>query len=192
MVPDGKRIYHGNLNDYMINTTKKTFKTIQKIPFLLQKDYGLPKDCTLTSFTTLLSWMLPDLEVQEIYNQVEYVAKKFGYNGVKSGTNPIVMRSILNSLFNIYGLKYKAFSRYLKNVCYSFNTIKKLIDENKPVVLNLHKDGRNYYSNHTVLISGYVESDEYQMLAIHDNWASTTSYIDFKKLSMVSSIISFN
>ena len=28
MVPDGKRIYHGNLNDYMINTTKKTFKTI--------------------------------------------------------------------------------------------------------------------------------------------------------------------
>ena len=50
---------------------------------LLQSDYGEANDCTLTSITTVIHSWLPSLDVNMIYNQVENIAKQYGYSGVK-------------------------------------------------------------------------------------------------------------
>lgn len=61
------------------------------------------------------------------------------------------------------------------------------------MLLNLWNDGRNYYKNHSVLIIGYkiTENNDF-ILTIYDNWYKHNSYIDYNKLSIISSIITIN
>lgn len=87
--------------------------------------------------------------------------------------------------FNITNHKVKGL--YFKNICYNFDFIKKQIQENKPMVLNMHK--HPYYGDHSVTIVGYaITVSGKQYLVIYDNWYNTTSYIDFQKLNIISSI----
>ena len=50
------------------------------------------------------------------------------------------------------------------------------------------KDGLEYYKNHSVLIVGYLQTVDKKMLVIYDNWFKSVSYIDYDKLSVISSI----
>ena len=58
----------------------------------------------------------------------------------------------------------------------------------------MYSDGRNYYSNHSVLIVGYREyplnnsKKAIRFLIVQDNWNKNVSFIDYDKLSIVSSI----
>ena len=123
-----------------------------------------------------------------IYNQVENIAKQYGYSGVK-GTQPVVIKIIYQKALNIFKIPYRAQSKYLKGIGFSWNFIKQNFNySNIPIILNIWKDGRNYYHNHTVLIIGYVESQSKKMLAVYDNWFKEISYIDYDKLNTICSI----
>ncbi len=167
-------------------------KEISNVMGLLQRNYGEEQDCTLTSMTALIQFYTQERDIQSIYNNVEKVAAKLGYKG-NIGTNPLVVRTLMWTLFNKYKIKKLCCSCYIKSVGITIKTIKQLIDKNIPIILNLSIDGRNYYKDHSVLIIGYKEiklSNNKKMffLKIKDNWTKETTYIDYSKLGMICSI----
>ena len=99
----------------------------------------------------------------------------------------------MQSLLKRYQIKKTCYSGYLKSISFTINSLKKLLDKDIPIILNLSDDGRKYYKNHSVLVIGYKEivlSNKKTMffLKVKDNWNKETSYIDYAKLSIISSI----
>ena len=166
-------------------------KKIKSVMGLLQKDFGGLQDCTLTSITALFQYYTKQ-NIWKLYGEVEQAAKKRGYKE-NIGTNPLAVRFIILELLKHYNLKKSVYSAYLKNITFTFNSLKKLINHNIPVVLNINTDGRGYYINHTVLIVGYEEyvtdkNHKIQLLQVQDNWSVQTAYVDFAKLHSICSI----
>ena len=167
------------------------FNVIQNIKPLIQNDYGLAGDCTLTCITCILYYLYQQ-PIQTIYDIVEANAKKYGYNG-KIGTIPIVINNIIKrseKQLQIKNQKWK--SGYIKGLGFDFNTIKKLIDQKHPVILSLTSDGRGYYHGHSVTIVGYAQyliNDKLQrFLLIYDNWRNEAAYLDYEILGKICSI----
>jgi len=66
--------------------------------------------------------------------------------------------------------------------------VKDIVSRDIPLVLNLWKDGRGYYKDHSVVIIGAEEYEKARFLLVLDNWHETVSLIDFDKLCIISSI----
>lgn len=181
-----QRLSDKNLDQYVGFKTGYP-KLVSKIPCLLQNDYGKDNDCTLTSITAIVKYYNPTKDVELIYNRVEAIAKTRGYTGWY-GTPNLTITSIYNKALSDFNLNKKAQGFYGKGIGYSFNKIQNEVNQNHPILLNLWKDGRNYYKNHSVLIVGYLIAGDKKFLAIYDNWDYGVSYIDYDKLSIVSSI----
>ena len=166
-------------------------KALYNVPCLLQKDYGEDCDCTLTSITAIIKYLDYKLDILNIYNQVETIAKKFGYRG-SYGTYNITISSVYRQSLRACGLKKCVMPRYGKNIGFNFATIQREIEARRPVLLNLWKDGRDYYKNHSVLIVGYLEKNGYRLLAVNDNWHTGISFIDYNKLCTICSIHTYS
>lgn len=193
-----KRLNSTNVEEYL----KKKFNTedVQQISSkvlhitpLLQNDYGEAGDCTLTSITTCVNYYRAGQSaIQEIYDYVEKVAKKWGYNG-NIGTFPLFIQCIYNEVLKKFPcVKQKAAQRYFKNVGFNFNAIKNIINKSTPIVLSINNDGRNYYKNHSITIIGYkvfkVNKRTVNMLVVYDNWYASESYVDWDALPIIASI----
>lgn len=193
-----KRLNTSNVEEYL----KKKFNTedVQQISSkvlpitpLLQNDYGEAGDCTLTSITTCINYYRAGQSaIQEIYDYVEKVAKKWGYNG-NIGTFPLFIQYIYNKVLKKFPcVKKKTAQRYFKNVGFNFNTIKNTINKSTPIVLSINNDGRNYYKNHSITIIGYkvfkVNKQTVNMLVVYDNWYANEAYVDFDALPVIASI----
>ena len=50
-------------------------------------------------------------------------------------------------------------------------------------------DGRKYYKNHTVTVIGYKKYKKAKILIVADNWHKEVCYIDYNKLSFISSLV---
>ena len=148
---------------------------------MLQADYGEDYDCSITCITAMLSNGNPD----ETYKKVEEIAKKYFYNGKTIGTIPFFIKAILDEAANVNSKR-----GYGKNIGFTWSKIKSLIAMDKPIILSMLNDGRNYYRNHSVTIVGYNEynNGKVRLLAVYDNWRKTISYIDYSKLCTISSI----
>lgn len=181
-----ERLCNRNIEKYL-GHPYPPLKMVNGIKSLLQNDYGEANDCTLTSITCVISWLCPGLTPQEIYDIVEQAAKRYGYRG-NYGTPSLVIKGLYQNILNHFGIKSKVHSRYFKNIGFGWNYIKQEIKENQPIILNLWKDGRDFYKNHTILIVGYLEDDDKKILAVYDNWYHGISYVDYDKLSTISSI----
>ena len=61
----------------------------QLIPLqpLLQRNYGEELDCTITSMACIFG--------EKYYGQIEAIARRYGYDGEKRGTNPLTVRRIM-------------------------------------------------------------------------------------------------
>lgn len=166
-------------------------EVIQGLNPLLQNDYGLAGDCTVTSMTFLLV-SLYHKPVQEVYDIVEAIDKKYGYNGER-GTIPLLINSILRQAEQKLNKKPSKWrSGYIKNVGFNFNTIMKCVKQNKPMILSMTNDGRGYYSNHSVSVVGYaqyvVDNHIQRFLIVYDNWTKEESYIDYDIMWSVCSL----
>lgn len=147
---------------------------------LLQKNYGEDYDCTLTSLAAIFG--------EEHYDLIEAIAKKHGYVGKNCGTNPFKVKAIMQGVMDDIGIKGKCYSRYGKGVAFNWYTIGILLERGHHVVLNIYKDGRGYYKNHSVLIVGIAFLGKHKLLAVYDNWNEGISYVDYDKLCFVASI----
>ena len=52
-------------------------------------------------------------------------------------------------------INLKTKSAYIKGVGFNLNSIKTILNNQKPIILTMHNDGRNYYKVHSVTIIGY-------------------------------------
>lgn len=176
---------------YKAKVQKSNF--VRKVMPLLQDDYGLVGDCTITSMSCLLEFIYHE-PFQNIYDTVESVAMNYGYDG-KHGTNPLFINSILkNSEAKLKvknSVKYK--SAYGKNLGFNFNTIIKSVDAQCPMILSMSNDGRNYYTNHSVTVIGYIsflvnDTQTQRFLMLQDNWTKERAYLDYDILPMLCSL----
>ena len=147
---------------------------------LLQKNYGEDYDCTLTSLAAIFG--------EEHYGLIESHAKKHGYVGKTCGTNPFKVKAIMQGVMNSIGINGKCYARYGKGVGFNWYTIGNLLKRGHHVVLNIYKDGRGYYENHSVLIVGLARYGRHKLLSVYDNWNKSVSYVDYDKMCMIASI----
>lgn len=173
----------------------KYLPSIKQFEPLLQNDYGEASDCSITSMTATIRYYLNNtLTPLTIYEKVVKFAKYYGYNGSNRGTNPLTIKKIFNQSALNCGLRINSVAKYGKGIGYRFEHIKNRIDNNHPVLLSFHKDGRNYQDNHTVTIVGYQTyiikktNKPVHLLYTYDNWRKEYNLIDFNRLSQVSSI----
>lgn len=164
-------------------------QVIKNFTYLNQNNYGGSQDCTLTSITAIVYYynkIKPTSEsipVKDIYSVVEQIAKKYGYNEDR-GTSPLVNGKIFQEAMDIVcGIDISAYSKYLKNVCWNWDTIKKSIDVGNPIILSFWKCGK--YKNHTVTVVGYDEDSK--ELIINDNWCVIMRRIKYDDVSFISS-----
>ena len=195
----GKCLYNEDLLPYLVekygtdNIMLLKEGEIAKYPKLLQNDYGDANDCTITSITSVICYLTNNkYSVNKVYDDVVAVATKYFYNGKKSGTNPIFVRKIMAELAKKYGIKKTSSVKYLTRIMYGFNTVIELINKNTPMVLNLFKDGRDYYYNHSITITGYkvfsVNGKYQYFMQVQDNWHKKAAFVDFNLLGIISSI----
>lgn len=196
-----KRITSSNIQSYMAEMYPELFiknvesKIISPVPALLQKEYGEANDCTLTSLTAILMLLKKEADANKIYPVVEKIAKKYGYTG-STGTNPLFIKKIFDNSLKSFSLVRTTRAKYLKGGGYNFALIKQLINAGKPIVLSMSTDGRGFYVNHSVLVVGYREylltnssaKKVKRFLTVQDNWTKEKSFIDYDKLSTISSV----
>ena len=208
-----KRLTNQNVKDYLTKKhagfsviSSKAYKRLG-VDNLLQKNYGKDMDCSLTSITecTMYHYIASQntqkpekLNADEVYNYVEETAKKYFYNGDTFGTIPVFIKNIYDKTLEHFGLKAKTKQKYFKNVGYSLGSIMKTIDEGRPVIINIFRDGRDYYNNHSVTIVGYETFElhnfdtkitkQVTMLIVQDHWLKVNSYVDFEFISCISAI----
>ena len=182
-----KRLHTRNILEYVEHEDTVAIDTITNIVPLLQDDYGEANDCTLTSITSIIKRFKESVEIEDIYTIVESIARRYGYRG-NIGTLSAVIRTVYQKSLNTFKINKTASSCFIKGLGYNYNTIKTQIAKDNPILLNLWKDGRGYYENHSVLITGYYETTTHHMIKIQDNWYKDPSFIDYDKLSLISSI----
>lgn len=183
---NGYRLADNNLSVYLdknYGTVRNPgmVKRISGYTPLLQADYGKDYDCSLTCITA----MLMEGDPKSTYDKVEEVAKKYFYNGDRGGTIPFFIKAIIDKVAGVNSKR-----GYGKGIGYNWEKIRTLIHQNKPIILSIASDGRNYYKNHSVTIVGYNQynNGKIRLLAVYDNWHKEISYIDYNRLSVISSI----
>ena len=147
---------------------------------LLQKDYGKAKGCTVISLAFLFG--------AEHYPAIEKIAMKHGYNGDKRGTNPFWIKRIMREICRLLHIDFVCRSAYGKGLFFNYRRIQTILDSGSVLLLNMFDDGRHYYHDHTVTVIGYEEYERGKFLLLYDNWNRTCSYLDYHRLSLISSI----
>lgn len=173
---------------YKATLEKSNF--VKNVTPLLQNDYGLAGDCTITSMTCIMEYIYKK-PIQEIYDAIEAIDMKFGYDG-NFGTIPMLINTILRlaekKLKVSKGIKWR--SGYLKDIGFNFNTIMRSVEQQHPMILSIMNDGRNYYRSHSVTVIGYmlftVNGRKQRFLRLQDNWTKEQAYLDYEILQICS------
>lgn len=146
---------------------------------------GHKNNCTVCSMSIVLQHLLEkEMPIKDIYDVVASRARKFGFTGKRRGTNPFTISWIMKMSAKKLGVKARARSRYLKGVGFNYDKIKKLIDDEIPVIISFYKTPR--YKNHSITIVGY--NDEARELICYDNWSLKETAIMYYDFSFISSI----
>ena len=184
---EGKRLCSSNIKQYINTTDPLKLIVIEDISPLLQKNYQGENNCIITSITCIIKWYKKKIKTDIIYKTVEQIAKQYGYYP-DEGVFPIAVPRIYKRTIKIYNLNKKIKTKHFKNFGFTFKDIQNSINNNHPVLMSVKKDGRNYYIDHSVLVIGYIDNLKQHILVVYDNWNSDFSYIDYDKLSLMSSV----
>ena len=173
---------------YHKNVKLKSSKYLKMNNFIMytleNKNSEAVNNCTLTAITRILDYYRENgykrinNNFNDIYTKVRKVAVKHGYTPEK-GTDFWKIDNIVEEVLHNYGYKKaKCKGKYI----WSFREqVKKEIDANRPVIMNL---ARGFYGNHTVTVSGYAIYKSgittYNMIQVYDGWESVKKFIDYK------------
>lgn len=184
------RLTTANLPEYVGGQTLLNEHSIWGIIPFLQKNFGGLCDCSLMSIATAIYYKCGRrIDIQEIYDSVEKYATYYFYRS-SFGTLPFFIRSIYKKALQHWNLPETPCSAYFKNWFFTKQTMKALLDRDIPIILNMLHDGRDYYTTHSVLAVGYKEyADGTFMIEICDNWYRNSGYVDYDKMSFISSIV---
>ena len=108
------RLNSSTLENYLKDTygenKLKIYEQIPNIKAFLQKDYGGDGDCTLTAILTVTGFYRSELNMNNVYDYIEKIAKKYLYNS-KLGTIPLFNKSIVKEVFNHFKIQKPVSSR---------------------------------------------------------------------------------
>ena len=182
------QLTRNTLSRYLNTDTLKIqeCKEIENFQPLLQKNYGEDYDCSLVSITMIINNYRKELVPLDIYKKVEKIAKNYFYNGKVFGTLPFFIKSIFDRSLKEYKIYKTTKAKYLKDCGFTYNLIKENVKAQKPMILSMWNDGRNYYKNHSVVIIGYAIINNKKFLIVFDNWSRERAYIDYSKLNKMS------
>lgn len=167
---------------------------LNKFVPLKQNDYKGELNCSLTSITACVYYLSgmkysPD----EIYCYVMKVAKWFLYTPRLWGTFSFTIGPIYAITLRHFGVKRRIRSRLIKGIGFNAETIISRINSNTPVMINMFRDGRGYYHNHTVTVTGYriynKNGKRRVFLVLNDNWTKEQTLLDYRKLWIISSVV---
>ena len=175
-----KRLDYITLQYEYTDLGKQLSRQVIPLQPLLQRNYGEELDCTITSMACIFG--------KKYYGVIEFIARSYGYDGNTRGTNPLTVRRIMAEFMDCSHMTGTARSAYGKGIGWRWATVKRLIARQTPVILNLWNGGRGYYHDHTVTVIGVEEYRKDRFLLVLDNWNESVSLIDYKKLSIISSI----
>ncbi|MDD4002706.1 MAG: hypothetical protein PHE12_00695 [Clostridia bacterium] len=161
--------------------------------------YGtsLKNSCSIVAIAKLLKaygtykgfTYLNNASIDNIFHKAITEGTGNGYDPSTGATNPLYIGSIITDTIQEYGYNYCIGKRGL---IYALGTIMAIVDDNKPVILNMSS---GTYGSHTVLINGYKVyyserkflwwwvRTEYIMLAVSDGWYSDQRYIDWDAMT---------
>lgn len=159
---------------------------------LRQAEMGDGLNCSVTSITACVNYLTRGkASPREIYEYVMKVARFFLYTPKLWGTLSFTIGPIYHFVLRHYGIKRHIGTRLFKGFGYSSGTIISRINSGIPVMINMFRDGRRYYHNHTVTVTGYrIYSDGRHrrvFLILNDNWAHEETLLDYNKLWIISS-----
>lgn len=189
------RLNNSNIETYVkktynINEPKITAEKKLHVIALLQKNYGMKGDCSLVSMTACTRYYNINYPVNDIYNYIENIAKKCGYNGNTYGTLPTTIWKIYQAVLKKVGIDHTVATNYIKGLAFNFSTIKKVIDRSEPIILSIKSANEGYYQDHSVVACGYrVYNNKAKFVIIQDNWSKSVSYIDYNTISRFSSLV---
>ena len=196
-----RRLSKHNINEYLLErmpqakSVSSINKKVIEMDSFLQRNVGATDDgdCTLTSLMTIIYYhSKKSIEHKEIYDIVRSFATKHFFNS-KTGTIPFFIKSIFDKSLKKLKINLPTKAAMVKGVGFNLATIKRAINNKKPIALSVFNDGRGYYENHTITIAGYEvfkfdNGKEYTMLLVYDNWNSSLSYVDYNLVCSISSI----
>lgn len=193
---DGMRITSNNLQDYLSpKPTENSIVLIKRhiIPshnYLLHEIENEKLGSVITAIN-ILQYFAPTMTPGILHDYIRRYGNKIGYS-TKFGIIPLFNSRILNCVATDLHIKHTFRTKYIKNIGFDFKTITDLIDSRNPALLSLFNDGRNYYQRHSVVIMGYEIYDvggvQKRLLVVCDSWSKGYSYIDYDRLSSVSSL----
>lgn len=172
-----------------VNIVSQEYFIIKDVPNLLQKDYGEDNDCTITSITTVMSYLTKRADYDKIYdNVIANIYPKWAYGWY--GTIPIFITKVINNVLNGFGYtNKKSGGLYFKSFGVTNTSIKRwLKSTNIPLILSVYKANDGYYKYHSTSVVGYIEyldknsGNKLNLIAIHDNWSKKVRYVDYNKL----------
>ena len=163
---DSQRLTDKNIQNYILSSNLNfgdiSLKSVNQFaikPFLQNKFRQNEGNCTITSIATCAYYHCPQsYDINTVYNAVETIAEKYFYRHNNFGTIPFFNKAIYEETLDYFRIPHKKIkSRYINHIGFNFNTIKKQIDQQNPVILSLFTDNRNYYKSHTIVVVGYAE-----------------------------------
>ena len=97
--------------------------------------------------------------------------------------------SIIKEVFSLFKINRKPLSKHFKSLGFNENTIINELKQNRPVMISIQKDGRDYYNQHTITIIGYMifedaENKKRFLFKVYDNWYSKITFLDYTILGI--------
>ena len=171
------------------NVSSSAARLISNFQPVVKKDSGLTSDCTLLSISAIIDYYTKYTKSsQDIYDIVESVAEDFFYN--RCFTIPDFIKIVIDRTLKEINIIGESHWYFYKKTDLMYNDIKTLIQKNKPIILSLVSDGREYYKDHSVIVIGYIEynigiNKKVRLLKVYDNCYDSISYIDYEKMDKV-------
>ena len=162
-------------------------KFIYKEPILANQD-----ESTLFSLAQLLCHYI-NKDYKTVYSFLNFLLRNLTYTAATGNFQKIIKALIDKSLAN-FGYNNVSTYRQFKNEGFNYDLIKNLICKNTPILLTLDDDGRQYYTQHSVVIVGYAHyrairnGQEGKLLKVVDGLSQNKceySYIDYDCLSRI-------
>ena len=175
-----KRLDYTTLQYEYPDRGKQICRQVIPLQPLLQRNYGEALDCTITSMACIFG--------ERYYGVIESIARRYGYDGERCGTSPLTVRRIRADFMRKQHMTSTAHSGYGKGIGWRWDTVKRRIARQTPVILNLWDGRRGNSPDHTVTVIGVEEYQKDRFLLVLDNWNESMSLIDYRKLSIISSI----
>lgn len=171
------------------NVSSSAARLMSNFQPVVKKDSGLISDCTLLSISAIINYYIKYTKSsQDIYDIVESVAEDFLYSGYF--TIPDFIKIVIDRTLKEINIIGESHWYFYKKIDLMYNDVKTLIQKNKPIILSIISDGREYYKDHSVIIIGYVEysigiNKKVRLLKVYDNCYDSISYIDYEKMDKI-------